>query len=71
MTEQEIRPSDNDINAILKLTPQNIAFTYNTDGTINKIQINTQDIAGNPKTIKITFTYDSNGNITNINKEVT
>ena len=70
MPEEIQRPTDHDINALLKLTSQITSIEYDTNGNISKITINTQDISGNSKTITITLTYDSNGNITQINKEV-
>jgi len=61
-----------DINSLLKLFDETFKFQYDpTTGNLTKIIINTKDADGNPKTITLTLTYDAQGNLTSIDKEVT
>ena len=66
----ELQVADSRIGSLLKLFNESFSFSYNDDGTVSQITINTKDSDGNDKTVTFSFSYDANGNVVSISKEV-
>ena len=61
---------DDDLNFIKSIFNEDLSFEYDDQGNIAKIIKTTKDASGKTKTVTILITYDEEGNITGISKEV-
>lgn len=58
--------SDSDLDFLADIRDKDISFEYNTDGTIKTITIQATKADGTSYTKTVSFTYDAQGNITDI-----